>query len=88
MSPLYLWKEPGKLEEASLARVTPPILVAPGSPDDSPVVNPQKIALHQCTICHKKFKKPMIIARHFNSAHSDLKEDSDTWREYSEEVFD
>ena len=84
--PLYLWKGPGEMEEVDLARARVPDLVSPTSPTDSPEVNPVERTFH-CTVdgCSKHFKKAMIMARHFNSAHSGLKENKDTWREYVDE---
>jgi uncharacterized C2H2 Zn-finger protein len=40
----------------------------------------------ECSVCDKRFKKAMIAARHFNSAHSEMKVDKDTWRDYVKET--
>jgi hypothetical protein len=80
--PLYGWSGPGKMREMDLARTKAPEIVMPTTV--SLVKEPVKV--FKCTECGKKFKKAMIVARHFNSAHSELKEDKDSWRLYVEEV--
>jgi len=48
--------------------------------------DPTDHAVFQCMVCERKFKKAMIAARHFNSAHHDLKDEKDSWRLHVEEV--
>jgi hypothetical protein len=46
----------------------------------------EAVKLFKCKECDRKFKKAMIAARHFNSAHVELKEEKDSWRLHIEEV--
>lgn len=82
----FSWKGPGKMEEKTLDRARAPELSAPSSPS---VVDPNKTKLYACGVpgCVAKFKKPMILARHFNTNHEDLKTDKDSWREFLQEVW-
>lgn len=88
MTPLYGWEGPGKTREMDLPRATTPDLEAPTSPDGG-VASPS-VQLFRCTVpeCGRKFKKAMIVARHFSASHSDLGEDGKTWREFVEEVWE
>lgn len=82
--PHYGWVGPGKTRELELSRAQAPTVA---EPTDVAVQAPKK-SLHRCTVegCGKKFKKRMIVARHFNANHEDLREDKDSWREFVEEV--
>lgn len=87
--PHLLWKGPGDLQEAGLDRATKPKITEPSSPNDSPDETKLQKFFY-CTVqdCNKKFTKAMLVARHFNSTHSDLREDKDSWREFSLEAFE
>lgn len=80
---LHGWVGPGKLRELGLDRAAPPEVVEPVS-----VVEAEETKIYICAVgdCGRKFKHPMMIARHFNSSHDELKEDKDSWREYVEET--
>ncbi len=82
---LLLWKAPGHLETASHERASAPKVTEPTSPD-SDSTNGKVQVLHICTVdgCGKRFKLPMIVARHFNANHEDIREDKDSWRRYHE----
>ena len=82
--PLYGWSGPGKIREMDLSRAVTPELLEPSAPT---LVAPATVQLFKCTVCSRKFKKAMIVARHFNSAHEDLKEEKDSWRLHVEEVW-
>lgn len=84
----YLWKGPGEIEQKTLTRASTPDIQQPISPE--PSLPKKKERRIRCTVdgCGRKFKKAMILARHFNSAHEDLREDKDTWRSFSEEIFE
>jgi len=85
---LHGWAGPGKLRELSLDRAQSPTITEPTSPDADGFVHAEK--LHVCNVhdCGKRFKLAAILARHFNSNHSDLREDKDTWRKYQGEVWE
>lgn len=85
----YHWAGPGQMEEVGLTRAVVPEITEPASPDAIGEVV-EKMKLHVCTVegCGKRFKRPMIIARHFNSNHEDLREDKDSWRKHSREVWE
>lgn len=78
----YGWAGPGKMQELEFDRVKPPELVEPTS-----VAMPGEATetVWCCTLCDKKFRKSMILARHFNTNHTDHKTDKDSWREYAKE---
>jgi uncharacterized C2H2 Zn-finger protein len=80
--PTYGWAGPGKMREMEHQRTIKPSLVEP--------VNVQKakenLTIFKCDLCDRKFKKAMMAARHFNSAHDDKKVDKDSWREYVKEA--
>ena len=84
---LYHWNGPGKIEQIDLPRAIPPVVVAPTGPDIPGAVD-EKIKLFICTVCDRKFRKAMIVARHFNSSHSDMKKDAETWRGHMKDVFE
>jgi hypothetical protein len=78
---LYLWKGPGRMEEAELNRSQPPKLTTPAGVTQAP---------HEeswvCVVegCKKRFRKAMLAAKHFNQTHTDLFEDKESWRTYVE----
>lgn len=84
----YHWRGAGQTEEVSQSRSKAPEITELTNP--SPPVEQELTRLYVCGVegCEKKFKKPMIIARHFNSNHADLREDKDTWRDYYEEIWE
>lgn len=86
--PHYGWAGPGELRQLDLPRAKTPEVERPQSPSDP--IEGEKTKLHVCTVdgCGKKFKKAMLVARHFNSSHGELREDKDTWREWREEVWE
>lgn len=85
----YGWAGPGELRPLTLDRANAPEVEEPESPD-MPAGEHEKTLLHVCTVedCGRRFKKRMILARHFNASHEDLREDSDTWREYADERWE
>lgn len=84
--PNYGWTGPGQTREISHERAHAPKLEAPTSPDVSDGVS--ATVLFECSVpeCKRRFRKRMIVARHFNASHGDLREDEDTWRDYVKEV--
>tara|TARA_R110002020_G_scaffold121916_1_gene276990 strand:+ start:1721 stop:1972 length:252 start_codon:yes stop_codon:yes gene_type:complete len=80
--PIYGWAGPGKLRPMTFESTKTPEVSEPIAPskDDS------KVVIFECTVCDKRFKKAMIAARHFNSAHSEMKVDKDSWRGYVKET--
>lgn len=88
MSPLYDWIGPGETKQRDLARTTTPQVTKPASP--TPALPQASQPRWVCAVegCGRKFKKAMIAARHFNSAHETLKQDKDSWREWVEQVTD
>jgi hypothetical protein len=81
LMPIYGWAGPGETRRLDLDRATTPEVTEPTAPA------PQRDPLHECQLCMKKFKKAMIMARHFNKTHEDLREDKDSWREYTKEIL-
>lgn len=83
--PLYEWKGPGEMRQADLARATTPKLAKPVGPAAETVEGETHWV---CTVkgCGRKFRKAMIAARHFNQSHEMLREDKDSWRDYTEEI--
>lgn len=74
------------MRQLDLPRATAPKITEPAGPD---VAGPaEKTRLHKCKVCDVKYKLAAIAARHFNSSHSDLKKDAETWRQYIEEVWE
>lgn len=55
----------------------------PGGVDLS---NAPKVLVCKVEDCGAMFRKPNMAAMHFGKKHMDLKEDKDSWREYSEEM--
>lgn len=88
MTPLLHWKGPGKMERQDLARTKRPEIKAPQRPAVDTGEEPERRFV--CTVdgCGKKFKKAMIMARHFNSTHEAEYEDKDSWREHHKEVWE
>lgn len=88
--PNYGWKGPGQTRELSHERASVPEVQAPAGPEVEGAPDDERQRLLRCTVpeCGRKFRKAMILANHFNASHSDIKEDSDTWREYREEVWE
>ena len=82
--PLYGWSGPGQMREMELVRTKPPKLSEP-QPSQTDFQDSQ---FFLCGVpeCGKKFRKAMIMARHFNTSHSSLFENSETWRKYVSEV--
>lgn len=80
----HKWMGPGRVEEIGLARVDAPEISEPSSARNSDDTKRR----HKCLVpdCGRKFTKAMIAARHFNSSHTGLREDKDSWRNYVEEV--
>ena len=78
------------MREITHDRVKAPSLSEPTGPEaDGPVEGAAR--LFECTIvkCRgRRFKKAMIAARHFNTTHSDLAADKDSWREHVKEVLE
>ncbi len=74
------WQGPGQVREMGLERAHAPELTAPAQ---TPTKEPMK--LFGCKVCERKFRKAMIMARHFNTSHADLKKDAETWREFVQE---
>jgi len=88
MSPLYGWSGPGEIREISLQRTRRPEITRPNQVEsDVDQATEKRIT---CTVdgCGRIFKKNMIMARHFNSAHEDLREDKDSWRQWSKEKWE
>jgi len=85
---LHGWVRSGELRELSIDRMNTPTITEPTSPITDTVVHAEK--LHVCTVddCGKRFKLRAILARHFNANHSDLRKDKDSWREYTEEIWE
>ena len=81
---LYLWQEPGKMIEASHFRGSVPEITEPAGVDS----DSELVKFHKCTVCNKLFKAPMIVARHFNTNHDDMRKDKDSWRAHSEEIWE
>ncbi len=79
--PVYGWAGPGETRRLDLDRATTPEVTEPTE------VAKTVTKLQQCVLCNKKFKKAMIMARHFNKSHEDLREDKDSWREYTKEIL-
>jgi hypothetical protein len=88
--PIYLWKGPGEMEETELARSHAPELTRPISIDAPTGDAPVKAQRVECLVkgCGKRFKKPAIMARHFNSSHSELFVDKNSWRAYANEGWE
>lgn len=91
MSPRYHWLGPGEMKRVDLDRAQAPEITEPSQPDPADVPQSDKV-LFQCIVpgpdglCGRKFPNRAIMARHFNASHTDLREDSDSWREFVEEV--
>lgn len=87
MTPLYAWDGPGQTRELSLSRAEPPKITRPASPTEG---SADIDMLWECTVddCGKRFKKAMIGARHFNSSHSDLKIEKESWRKWVKRVIE
>lgn len=87
MSPLYGW-QPGGMRELDLARTKTPEVSEPTSVDAAG--GSGKAKLFKCGVdeCGAKFKKAMILARHFNTNHEVLKVDKDSWRQYLQEIWE
>lgn len=81
--PRYGWAGPGDVHELTLARARVPTLTEPSDPGE----DTEMMQLWKCKVCGKKFAKPMIVARHFNSSHEDQRIDAESWREFSEEIW-
>ena len=81
---LYGWSGPGKLRELGYNRASAPEAVEPE------VTKSDQMKVHICTVneCNRRFKHPMMIARHFNANHDDLKEDKDSWRDHCTEIWE
>ena len=84
--PHYGWQGPGETRELTLTRVKAPTITEPAS--SRAEGTEEKTRFFRCTApgCGRKFKKAMILARHFNTTHDDLMADKDSWRTYSEVV--
>lgn len=80
------WAGPGNMRVLSQTRAEAPTIQDITAPVTDEVVATK---LHVCTVvgCGKKFKLAMIVARHFNANHGDLRKDKDSWREFTEEVW-
>ena len=87
---LHGWVGPGKLRELGHDRAHPPTIAEPTSPITDIVLTEESVKLHTCTVdgCGRRFKLRALVARHFNSNHEDLRKDKDSWREYTEEIWD
>lgn len=83
---LFLWKGPGQMEEVTHERALAPTLEEPGVPQ---LGQTDEIKLIECIVqdCNQRFKIPAIAARHFNSSHADLRDDAESWREYTQEIW-
>lgn len=79
----WRWKGPGNMKRVGIERASKPEVTEP-----SDVGQASSTSFVKCTVedCGRKFKKNMIMARHFNSSHEDLREDKDSWREWAQEV--
>lgn len=87
--PHFGWAGPGELRRIDADRVNPPEVTTPqGVAVEGTGDEPER--WHQCVApgCGRKFRKRMILARHFNATHEDLREDGDSWREYAREVWE
>lgn len=73
------------MRELTHERAAPPQITEPSAPS---VGVPTRTELFECTApgCGQRFRKVMILARHFNTNHENLRADKDTWRQYSKEV--
>lgn len=85
--PLYGWVSAGKLRELSHDRANTPEITEPSDPG---VSEAELMKFYQCSVdsCGKRFRVPMLIARHFNSSHEELKKDKDSWRAFSREIWE
>lgn len=86
--PVYGWSGPGEMREITLDRAKPPEVTEPTS--STLPGGPERTRFYKCGVpnCGQKFKKAMILARHFNTNHEDLFEDKDSWRAHSVEVWE
>jgi uncharacterized C2H2 Zn-finger protein len=73
------------MRELDLARTVAPEISVPAA---TAVVASESQKLFICKQCDRRFKKAMIAARHFNSAHMELKAEKDSWRLHVEEVWE
>lgn len=80
----WAWDGPGKLRELSHTRASAPEAVEPE------VTQSDQTKIYVCTVedCNRRFKHPMMIARHFNANHDDIKEDKESWREHNKEIWE
>jgi hypothetical protein len=82
------WAGPGKMIELDLPRARTPEITEPTSPE--PVGSVTKTKLHRCTVegCNQRFKLQAISARHFNTTHAELKQDAESWRKFTEVIWE
>lgn len=85
MSPRYGWAGPGELRRMDEPEYEEKEVSEPDSPN---AAGDAAEIRYECQVedCGRRFKVPMLIARHFNASHDELREDEDSWREYAEEV--